>query len=372
MARKSPPKRPLEGEAFLRTRKGSAELQMQFTVGGVRVRETTGTSDRAQAAAMATERHRALYARLVLREGPAPLDMRWSDAIMRFAGENMHRTHHGLTSWARAIGPETMLRDTTEPAVAAAVERMRAAGLSPASINRYVALAAVTCRRARDVWGVVVGAWDIRHHRQKEPAGREVFLTAEQARRLMGEACGHLRPILLVELLTGLRMRNCVGLAWENVSLDLGRALLIQKGGRRLRVELPGAAVELLRGIASVPATGPVFRFGGTPCECPHCASPAFHGKPIRDIRRAFAGAARRAGVQWSGETRLRFHDLRHTFASWLLAETGNLQLVREALGHAQISTTQRYAHLLPGQRAAAAEAVAAALAVAPARRAKA
>ena len=47
---------------------------------------------------------------------------------------------------------------------------------------------------------------------------------------------------------------------------------------------------------------------------------------------------------------RLRFHDLRHTHASWLLAATGDLLLTSKRLGHANVATTHRYAHLLPGR----------------------
>ena len=73
------------------------------------------------------------------------------------------------------------------------------------------------------------------------------------------------------------------------------------------------------------------------------------------------------AGVQsyWkrlrrqSGVTGLRFHDLRHDFASKLLRATGNLRLVQKALGHRDIKTTTRYAHVLNHEVAEAMERVA-------------
>ena len=365
--------RHIEGAEHLARRAGSAEWQIRFTIAGRRIRESAGTTDKALAASRAVQRHAELYRALVLGEAPVPADMRLGEAADRFHAEVGRHTPNGaghqrhvLAVLRRVLGDEMPLRGIDDGAVARLVAALRDGGRAPATVNRYVAMLAVVCRRARDVWRVPVGAWHPAAHRMAEPAGREVFLDQAQAQRLMGEACGHLRPILLLELLTGLRMRNAVGLAWENVSLDLGRALLIQKGGRRLRVELPGAAVRMLQHIQpdEVERRGPVFVFGNpqAACSCPRCVAAQYRGEPIRDIRTAFGGAARRAGVLWNGQTRLRFHDLRHTFASWLLAETGNLQLVREALGHAQISTTQRYAHLLPGARAQAAEAIAAGL----------
>ena len=60
-----------------------------------------------------------------------------------------------------------------------------------------------------------------------------------------------------------------------------------------------------------------------------------------------------------AGITDLRFHDLRHDFATKLLRTTGNLRLVQKALGHASIKTTERYAHVLDEEVAQAMERVA-------------
>ena len=104
-------------------------------------------------------------------------------------------------------------------------------------------------------------------------------------------------------------------------------------------------------------------------CRCTHCRR-AF--ADYRAMRRADSGAANRRprvvdedehiGRNWfrrsvwrpacgaAGLTAMpRFHDLRHSHASWLLAGGADLQVVKERLGHASIMTTQRYLHTLPG-----------------------
>ena len=67
-------------------------------------------------------------------------------------------------------------------------------------------------------------------------------------------------------------------------------------------------------------------------------------------MKRSFASAAKAAGLTEMEAGRLRFHDIRHSHASWMLAATGDLLLVSKRLGHANVATTQRYAHLLPGR----------------------
>jgi len=64
-------------------------------------------------------------------------------------------------------------------------------------------------------------------------------------------------------------------------------------------------------------------------------------GEPFKDIRTQFTTVLRRAGIK-----KIRFHDLRHTFASQLVMSGVDLNTVRELLGHADLKTTLIYAHL--------------------------
>ena len=352
------------------SRKEGGSFSLDFTIEGVRFRETCGTTDPKLAAAFALRRHGEEYRRLVLGE-VARGEISPGAACARFHAEVGTGTAYGdgaqrdhMRAIERHIGAARSLAALDDATVGRFVQAMRTEkDRSPATINRHLSTLQAVCKRARDVWGVAVGPWTAARHMQREPEGREVLLTPEQARAFLAAVCEHVEPIIRLDCLTGLRRGNLLGLRWEQVSLDLGRAVLLQKGGRRLGVALVPAAVELLTVLQPDPSqrTGPVFVFGNPQvgCRCAACLSPAKRGKPITSIRTAFATAAKRAGVNHMPAGRLRLHDLRHSFASWLLAKSGNLKLVQEALGHAQIRTTMRYAHLMDGAKAQATNLVA-------------
>ncbi|MCZ6865663.1 MAG: site-specific integrase [Candidatus Dadabacteria bacterium] len=76
---------------------------------------------------------------------------------------------------------------------------------------------------------------------------------------------------------------------------------------------------------------------------CPDLEIFTYRNKPLKDIRTAFKNACNRAGLK-----NLRFHDLRHTFATRLVLAGVDLATVSKLLGHSSIQMTMRYAHPTP------------------------
>lgn len=132
---------------------------------------------------------------------------------------------------------------------------------------------------------------------------------------------------------TGMRKGEILGLRWQQI--DLARAHLTlheTKNGDRRGVPLAGLALSLLRDLHEKCNSQTDFVF----------PSPKVP-KPIL-IAKAWSTALAAAGV-----THFRFHDLRHSAASYLVMAGASLSEVGDVLGHKSVQMTKRYAHLADG-----------------------
>ena len=159
------------------------------------------------------------------------------------------------------------------------------------------------------------------------------FLTMDEAKRLMKAVeqseSPMLKYIVTLLLLTGARRGEVLNARWEDFDCRSRQWLIPKsKSGRPRYVPLSDPAIRLLE---SMP------RFEGCAYAFPNPTTL----KPYSQIFKAWDTARRRAGMP-----DLRMHDLRHSFASFLVNSGHSLYEVQHLLGHAQPTTTQRYAHL--------------------------
>lgn len=159
------------------------------------------------------------------------------------------------------------------------------------------------------------------------------YLSVEESERLMRslKLSGNKLLIYIIGLLllTGARRGEVLNARWAD--FDINRRLWripISKSGKARYVPISDGALALLNQIPR--SSGSVFLF----------ASP-LTGRPYHNIYESWNAARIRAGL-----TDVRIHDLRHSFASFLVNNGRSLYEVQTILGHADISTTQRYAHL--------------------------
>ena len=175
----------------------------------------------------------------------------------------------------------------------------------------------------------------------------ERYLSVEEAERLYGAVCKSentmLKYIVPMLILTGARKREVLDAKWED--FDLGRRswrIPISKSGKARHVPLSDGALNVL---ASMPR------------KVEWAFANPDTGKPYVSIFCAWNTVRKNAGL-----SNVRMHDLRHSFASLLINSGRTLYEVQHILGHTQVKTTQRYAHLSQDTLLAAANSATAAL----------
>ena len=176
----------------------------------------------------------------------------------------------------------------------------------------------------------------------KDSEPRVRWITQFEARALVNEADllsrPHLAVFIRLALNTGCRRGELLNLEWSRV--DLNRRLFLlesrhTKQRKRRTVPLNDDAIEALNDIASwqscnVPGMDWVFGWE--------------RGK-ITTFKTSWKRILQTVGI-----SDFRIHDLRHTFASWLVMQGESIYVVKELLGHASITQTEIYAHLAPSQ----------------------
>ncbi len=199
------------------------------------------------------------------------------------------------------------------------------------TINRELALLSSMFNKAKD-WSYL----------EVNPVRKDAFftgveqpkqrvLTPDEETKLLDASPAHLKPILIMALNTGMRKGEILGLEWNRVDLE-GREITLlctntkSKRGREIPIN-----EKLYSMLVQMKANS-----DGSPFVFPN----PFSGKPYVDVKGLYSGTCKRAGILG-----LRFHDLRHTFASRLVVSGVDINTLREILGHGSIRMTQRYVH---------------------------
>lgn len=176
-------------------------------------------------------------------------------------------------------------------------------------------------------------------------------LTPEETARLIGwKPVGPIQTrnlaILRLMVNAGLRSREVLTLRLEQVDWDSGQVRVVGKGGRERAVWLNEEDLGLLKAWLA-------YRLDWvTPGNDPGTVFLSRHGTPMgsRNLRKMVKGVAITRGIARD----VHPHMLRHTFATDLLRKTKNLRLTQKALGHADISTTTIYTHIVDDELEAA------------------
>ena len=302
-------------------------------------------------AEQARQRAALVIARVKAGESPVPEPLAAKRAAGPTVGELAERFLQeyaavrykpGTLAWTRTVTRRYIVPEFGKLALAA-VERTQVVELhhrlhhSPSIANMVVRTLSLMYRLAED-WGLVPeGCNPCRSVAKYPQRKRERFLTDEEFTRLgqvldevetQGGASAPAVAAIRLLMLTGCRKSEILTLRWEHVALDAEELRLPDsKTGARV-ISLPPMAVRLLAGLPRE-------------LESPWVIPGRYPGTHLRELADAWKVIRTRAGLD-----DVRIHDLRHSFASRALALGESLPMIGKLLGHSQVETTARYAHM--------------------------
>ncbi len=295
---------------------------------GQRIRQSAGTDNKT----LAQEFHDKLKAEAwrVTKLGDKP-ERSWNDAVVRWLKEQSHKatieTDKIHLRWLdKHLGGKPMA-SISRTLIDKITDAKLAEGVSNATVNRVLEVLRAILRKAVQDWEWLDKAPHVRMLR--EPTRRIRFLTREEAQRLLAQLPSHLADMAAFSLATGLRRANVTGMQWTQIDLDRRLAWVNPdqaKARKAIAVPLNAEAVELISKQIGNHATH-VF---------------TFRGKTITQTStKTWYDALKRAGI-----TEFRWHDLRHTWASWHVQGGTPLFALQELGGWESSEMVRRYAHM--------------------------
>lgn len=197
----------------------------------------------------------------------------------------------------------------------------------PATINRYLALIRSILTKAHREWEWIDKVPPFRM--RPEPKHRVRWLSQEEAKRLLSCLPQHLADAAEFTLATGLRQSNCLNLQWSQIDMARKIAWIYAdqaKGKKDLAVPLNQSAIKILQ-----------RRFSKH-----HLHVFTYAGKPLKGVdSETWKRTLKKANIK-----NFRWHDLRHTWATWHIMAGTDLRTLMELGGWSSYEMVLRYAHM--------------------------
>jgi integrase len=242
-------------------------------------------------------------------------------------------SREGTLRWWQAQLGHCLLVDLTPTRIAEHRDMLARGKRAKSTVNYYLRTLSPALTVAVTEWGWLDDSPMRKVTKLKEPRGRVRFLSNEERERLLA-ACQvskntSLYTIVVLALATGGRQQELLTLRWPDVDFKRGLLTFHQtKNGERRTLPLTGPALVLMRQHAKVRRLDTAMVFPSRSTK-------------RRRIRDAWEYAVKRADI-----ADFHFHDLRHSFASYLAMNGASLLEIAEALGHKSLAMVKRYAHL--------------------------
>ncbi len=306
--------------------KKSPHWNISITVNGQRIRRSTGTDDKKKAQRIHDEIKADLWQQ-------RDLGYTWKKAMVDWLTHEPRDASDAYRLRAFAM-PNMPLSEITAPMIQKYITG------APATYNRTANLITAILNLAKRN-GKLEEVPTI--ERKKVSQSRIRWLTQEEWKRLDAQLPPHLQPLARFSVATGLRQGNATHLEWSQVDLRRKIAWIHAdqaKARKPIGIPLSDDAVEVLRGQIG---QSDVWVF-------------PYKGKPLGQIKSAWGKALKRAGLghyEKVGDkevfiSNFRWHDLRHTWATWHVQSGTPLEVLQKLGGWASYSMVLNYAHLAP------------------------
>lgn len=307
-------------------------------IGGRRVQESTGSTNRKGAELIYTKRVQEIEEEL--RAGPRPvvvshtfdeLKARYMESYSRRtkAESSILRDGCSFKQLERSFaGLE--LREITPVRLAEYKERRRSEGAKDSTLAKELQVLRNALNIAMREWEWIETTPFVKVKIEVPKNAVERFLSPEEEARLLNECPEWLKEIVLFAVNTGMRMGEILDLKWPQVDLERKViTLLVTKNGDKRGVPMNATVFELLRNkVKTRQNSGHVFQSKtGTKIDA-------------HNLKRAFRRARGKAELN-----DVRFHDLRHTAGSRMAQAGVDIYTVSKILGHKTLTMTMRYAH---------------------------
>lgn len=298
----------------IRKRPTSGAWEVTVCWGGRTIRRSSARWTREQARAV----ERKLYEDIHAVETGGKPRRTIGEAVERWMLEYVPRlkSQKENTSQVAALLPYIRGRWLEELPVVAEEVKASWASLAPATVNRRLAILRRVGNLASDAWNWIDAPVGRRVKLLPENNQRHVYLTAEQVEAVAARCTNpNASDLIRLAAYTGIRYGHMMRLTRHDVAGETLRLDASGKGGRPMNLPLH-PRIQAIAERLPLPISGPALR------------------KQWEAARAA------------EGLSHVRWHDLRHTCASWLVQAGVPLLVVKEMLQHSTISTTIRYAHL--------------------------
>ena len=236
--------------------------------------------------------------------------------------------------WIDRLGDLKLSR--LSPAVLVEIRDELAKDKAPSTVNRYLAVMSHACTLAEREWDWLESNPVRKVGRLREPKGRVRYLSDSERERLLKAVRAadhpHLYPIVLIALTTGARRSEILGLRWRNVDLKSRRAIIEDTKNRERRsLALVPQVVDELKTLKKVRHIDHDLVF-----LHPKTGKPSYFY-----FEKVWREARQKASIK-----DFRFHDLRHSCASYLAMNGATTAEIAAVLGHKTLVMVKRYSHL--------------------------